>query len=411
MTNKVGGPQEPGKGEELHKAFAPQRKPIEKVEKVKKVDETENEQRARKKFRQYMGDEEEEATQNPRQPSPYETGFYSMDDSHSERSIPDPTHSAPPDVTHYEPEESHEEEALPQSKDFWKNAGALPDDAKKKTDYLETGLRYESPEDFATRQKKEKLAQGKTEATNQKQKKQEKAGIYIKESNLNTPTTAKQRHVEEEAKEKRSSAEKIKKQKKDQIPLAAPLEAQGKSTSLHSQDYEREGGQGSKKQKKTEEIEPPSNTPLPPTAAMAAQTAAVHAEPFLNPEILPLFFQMVGTIYVLSSRPGVTSTEINLDSPAFSSSKFYGAKIILEKYATAPDSFNIRLTGPQAAVTAFNQNIPSLWNAFQKGRFSFRIGRIDAEYAIEERHLFRRKSASQSKDDMGGGNFQGDKHK
>jgi len=411
MTNKVGGPQEPGKGEDLHKAFAPQRRPTPKVEKVKKVDETENEQRARKKFRQYMGEEDEEATQNPRQPSPYETEFYSVGESNQGRPLPDPTHSAPPDVTHYEPEETHAEEALPHSKDFWGKTGALPDDAKKKPDYLETGLRYESPEDFAARQKKEKLAQSKTETTNQKHKKQEKAGIYIKESNINTPTASKKRTLEEKAEEKSSSAAKIKKQKKDQIPLAAPLETQGKSTSFHSQDYEREGGQGSKKQKRPQEIEPPSNTPLPPAAAAAAQTAASHAEPFLSPEILPLFFQMVGTISVLASRPGITSTEITLDSPAFSSSKFYGAKIILEKYATAPDSFNIRLLGPQAAVTAFNQNIAALWKAFQKGRFSFRIGRIDAEYGIEERHLFRRKSASQSKDDMGGGNFQGDKHK
>lgn len=102
-------------------------------------------------------------------------------------------------------------------------------------------------------------------------------------------------------------------------------------------------------------------------------------------------------------QSGISKTEITLNSPAFARSKFFGAKIELTRYSTAPDSFNIRLTGSQEAVTAFRQNIPQLTAALQKGNFDFRVGRLEAHYSAEK-PVFHRKEKG-LRGETGGGDL------
>ncbi len=142
---------------------------------------------------------------------------------------------------------------------------------------------------------------------------------------------------------------------------------------------------------------PPLPTQVQPSAAQAVNQAA----PYLSPQTAALFYQMVGTILIMTTPPGISRTEVLLDSPAFRGSVFYGSTITIEKYATAPDQLNIRLTGNPQAVNLFNQNMPSLMQAFQSGSFAFRVNRIDTEHA-PARPLFHRKGPASGKD-LGGG--------
>lgn len=166
---------------------------------------------------------------------------------------------------------------------------------------------------------------------------------------------------------------------------------------------EREGGGGAKQKGAPAplNIAPPSLPPLPAFIQPIAATAASQATSYLSPETIPLYFQMVGSIYVMIAPPGISRTEILLNNPAYSNSKFYGARITIEKYATAPDSFNIRLSGSDAAVTAFKENIPSLMTSFQNGNFTFRVHRLEAEFAVE-RPVFRRKEWGEKGKESGG---------
>ncbi len=133
---------------------------------------------------------------------------------------------------------------------------------------------------------------------------------------------------------------------------------------------------------------------MPPN--IAAQTGALTSPltPYLHPDIIPLFEKMVGTIIQIQAQ-GITTTQVILNSPAFTSSIFFGSSIILEKYSTAPDSFNIFLRGPQQAVVMFNENLDGLLDAFKRGNFNFKIGRLEAEH---ERPLFKRKEKTSGKD-------------
>ena len=146
--------------------------------------------------------------------------------------------------------------------------------------------------------------------------------------------------------------------------------------------------------KKTKQEQPlalpfPSMQSLPENVLSQAKALTAKVASFLSPHaIATLFTRMVGTIVYMQQK-GVTETMIILNSSKFAGSVFFNAKILIERYATAPDSFNIRLTGTNEAVALFNNNIDGLIQAF-KG-CSFRIGYLRAEYE-PIRPLFRRKS-------------------
>lgn len=122
----------------------------------------------------------------------------------------------------------------------------------------------------------------------------------------------------------------------------------------------------------------------------------------IQEQIMPLLEKMVGVI-LNSIKEGITKTEILLNSEDLKNSVFYGSTIILEKYATAPDSFNITLTGSNEAVNLFNNNIEGLSRLFNTGDFEFNIGNINAEYVLERPLFKRKKPSSETSSDTSGG--------
>ena len=114
---------------------------------------------------------------------------------------------------------------------------------------------------------------------------------------------------------------------------------------------------------------------------------------------------MVGAIAFVGKQGFDNSrTEFLLNSKAFEKSPFYNSSIILERFATAPDSFNISLSGSAQAVALFNQNINNLSTAFskayEKGKISFRIGRLEASYAHERPLIQRKEKAGDKESDL-----------
>lgn len=154
------------------------------------------------------------------------------------------------------------------------------------------------------------------------------------------------------------------------------------------------------KKKETETPLPSLPIAMPAEIVQKASEITNSVKVFLNPEIAPLFEQMVGRMVIMSAKEGIMQTQIDLTSANFENSVFFGSSVVLEKYATAPDSFNIRLTGSPEAVTIFNANMESLMEAFQKSNLNFRIGRLEAAHETT-RPLFRRKRSA-SGGDMSG---------
>ena len=120
-------------------------------------------------------------------------------------------------------------------------------------------------------------------------------------------------------------------------------------------------------------------TPFVEAEAFAIQ-ATKRLAPYVSKELLVLFQKMVGTLMGMVSSSGILHIEIVLDQPGFEHSIFYGSTLIIDRYASAANAMNIILTGPNAAVEIFRNNLPSLTEAFKRGRFPFRIGRMEAHY-------------------------------
>lgn len=200
---------------------------------------------------------------------------------------------------------------------------------------------------------------------------------------------------EEEKKKAVPVAEPARLEKKS--PSPPPFEEEEKLTTVLPKQEAREEGEQNKKRSKQEAPPPiasPSQTPLIPSAIPVAQAAAAAATPYLGIEALAIYFHMIGTITAMVSPSGDSRTEFFLDSPNFAKSKFFGSTITIEKFATAPDALNIRLTGSTEAVNAFNKDIPNLLAAFERGKFAFVVNRIEAVY---EKPLFRRKESAGDK--------------
>ncbi len=379
--------------------------------------------------------------------SPYAGGslFGEGPDMDNEAIVPSPSYSPPPNVsTSPETNNGEEEENLPSSQTFWRDSdfssseppttpknfqetdrstarnagqpGKPKAPSKEKSSLPGKPLKPElaAGKEMKKEKAKDEQAQlpfpGKmegatpTDVKQTKEKKPEKLsqGPYYREEE--TPASGVK--VDEEhpfdevwgaiAKPKKESARQTAEGKKE-----TEKERAERSMAPVEREKDREGKGGGKERGPTLEIAPPVLPALPANVQPIAYAAVAQATSYLSPETIPLFFQMVGTLYVMTTPPGISRTEIVLNNPAYSNSRFFGARITIEKYATAPDSFNIRLSGTNTAVVAFQQNIPSLMTAFQNGNFSFRVNRLEAEFSIE-RPVFRRKERGGGGSEAGG---------
>lgn len=404
-AGKVGGvsPDDPSKKPET----GIQHRRIEKVEKVKSVDETENERTRRQKFQSFMEDEEEAP---PKAPSPFETSFYEAPQKQTQpEQVPSlggselPPPIMPTSDESNEPESSYDS-PLPQSPHFWTD---VDDPVQKKAPEHSFENKETAQKKPLTKAEKELLEKDLLEGKHLT--KEEKKELLEKEKDKKVVSQGKlpeemiQRPISLPKDEKEESFDKEialkgKRKKEETLAVAKHLEGEKEVQKAKKEEKEEEH-RDKRKEDEASEVIGPLTSSLPGHIIPMAEAATVQASPYISKEISPLFFHMVGTIQVMVSPSDVSRTEIELTSPNFANSPFYGTKITIERYSIAPDSFNIRLTGSNQAVTLFNKNIPNLYTAFQKGNFDFRIGRIDAEYTAE-RPVFRRKSRGES--DFGG---------
>ena len=83
-----------------------------------------------------------------------------------------------------------------------------------------------------------------------------------------------------------------------------------------------------------------------------------------------------------------------MNNPKYANSKFFGSTIEITRFSTAPQAFNIQLTGTNEAVAAFKQHAGDLRKAFEKEGFT--IGQLRVDY--KQPH-FRRKEEGEGKGD------------
>ena len=118
------------------------------------------------------------------------------------------------------------------------------------------------------------------------------------------------------------------------------------------------------------------------TGNVIAPTAAMGSSP-LNPlsPIYELFNNMVSHITIENAKSGLQTTTVQI---SLKNSAFDGAKLKLERFPTARDTFNVQLSSDNPkAVDLFNENMPQLTAAFQAGRYPFKVNINRAVHAGE----------------------------
>jgi hypothetical protein len=138
-----------------------------------------------------------------------------------------------------------------------------------------------------------------------------------------------------------------------------------------------------------------ANSPLPPLTSLAnspissPSTSRVESAG-LNPQLELLFERMASSMIIMSTS-GDTETTLFLDNSHFASSLFFGAKITIREFSTAPKAFNIEIASSLAAIHVLNAGKESLLSAFQNGKFNFSVHRLDTQVQSDDRPLFHRK--------------------
>ncbi len=136
-------------------------------------------------------------------------------------------------------------------------------------------------------------------------------------------------------------------------------------------------------------------------SSSSENTSGLSSQPVqTSAEIEALFEKMVGTMLVLSSS-NESETTVFVDAPQFDRSPFYGTRITIKEFSTAPKAFNIEIASSMLALNVINAHKSALLTAFAKGDFNFSIARFDAEILQENRPLFHRKeSVSQDQEGL-----------
>ena len=385
-------PEEIAKGKKARK-YAPDSKAFRELMKTGKVGEVDLFEQKRKRKGVPEEEEEEGIRKEPSPPSSSEIYYY----KEQEKEAPEKPEGVTPEA---KPSRS------PTSPSFYKQIGEKKIDPSQEKEMLRTIDKELKSEKKAKAKKKEVFPPEIKKEGKKVEEAKKKKSIEPK-----PPTLEKEKPISEEAKKikeaplympKPEEAEKKEAVIKEEKTIKPPaFEAREEKPAKEKPPEEmkkrpleeKPPSLPEKKEKKEEEelFIPTYQTMLlsPPVQAQATEITSKVAQT-LHHEVQPLFQHMIGTIINIQHK-GISETQIILNNPHFANSRFYNSTIIFEKYATAPDSFNIRLTGSQEAVTIFNENVEGLYKALTSTDLDFQIGRLSAEYEFY-RPLFKRKT-------------------
>lgn len=432
MTRPVPGPTSPESRGTGRDSVSPDSKKFQdamkKVERVDKVSESEFEKQQKRPFHEVPEEEEEE-----------EDTLGSDSGISDLKPLPSPSAvNATPLGS--EPSKTQADD-LPRSQAFWQETD-LPDAPPKPAQLQETpaaGNKKKSEKEnhdalISEKKKKKELAVA-IQLKKESEEKQKTSGAVpwhtapSKEEALKKEKEAPVKKQALEDAEKRRLATFYAEKEQEKLPKELPKEFLKEKTSatVHSSKQaeplekvekkatlsqiwepektnskkfheEKEKADLKKKDSKNDKLNPGFiPEPLPSFVQSVAASAQISAAPYLSPETAALFSKLVGTIFFMTSAtPGISRTEIVLNADSFRNSPFYNSKIVLEKYATAPDAFNIRLIGNPEATKTFDQNsgnlIAAFTAAYEERRVQFRIGRLEVSLDMDK-PLFRRKES------------------
>jgi hypothetical protein len=104
--------------------------------------------------------------------------------------------------------------------------------------------------------------------------------------------------------------------------------------------------------------------------------------PIFSEETLK-FFDTVCNQLVFLENEGISRTTLSLDSEHLRDSPFYGARILLEEFSTAPKLFNISITAGNEAISLIQTHLAGFMQLIEEKKLSFGVHRIDTDCLLD----------------------------
>ena len=117
-----------------------------------------------------------------------------------------------------------------------------------------------------------------------------------------------------------------------------------------------------------------ASTP-PPFTPVYQATRPIVSAPSLSPEVAALFEKMAATMIQMTAK-GERETTLSIDNPR---SLFYGMRITITEFNTAPQQFNVLIASSDTVLKLLAVHHKSLLEAFEKNPFPFSVERLDME--------------------------------
>ena len=118
--------------------------------------------------------------------------------------------------------------------------------------------------------------------------------------------------------------------------------------------------------------------PIEIKTSMETESTTALSSTLSSIEMAELFEQMASTMIVMSSTEEQKTT-LFLNSSKFSSSPFFGTRITIKEFSTAPKAFNIEIASNPVALDLLSVHKEALLAAFESGRFPFSVHRLETE--------------------------------
>jgi hypothetical protein len=185
----------------------------------------------------------------------------------------------------------------------------------------------------------------------------------VKETSFNTSTT----HKEERTPKTRFP---FSEEERRKLPPAFDA-VQDTATALLAQKLKEESPSPSLEDE-TEILSLPMQQQLQALHSFFGSSSEVQISS-LTPEVLEVFEKMVGAMVVMDTS-GRQETSVMLSNP---NSPFFGGRITIVEYSTAPKQFNVQIAAAPEAIALYQKHASSLMTLFENGNFRFKINRVD----------------------------------
>lgn len=99
-------------------------------------------------------------------------------------------------------------------------------------------------------------------------------------------------------------------------------------------------------------------------------------------ECLQIIDKLCSEMLVMNSESCITTTLV-LETQNFINSPFYGAKITISEYNTAPKIFNVSITAGEIATALLQTHMTGFFELLETRNFSFAIHKIDTHLSTD----------------------------